>query len=100
MVAGFVVQNLSKQGEKLTRAIGEMGGVVYVVFFATAGAHLDVPLLRQLWPVALLLASARALLSFVAARLATRLADDVIAIRRWAGPASSPRPGWPSAWPA
>jgi Kef-type K+ transport system membrane component KefB len=83
MVAGFVVQNLSRQGEKLSRAIGEMGSLVYVVFFATAGAHLDVPLLRQLWPVALLLASARGLFTFVAARAATRVAGDPPAVRRW-----------------
>lgn len=84
MVAGFVVQNLSKQGEKLTHAIGQMGSVVYVVFFATAGAHLDVPLLRKLWPVALLLASARALCTFVAARVSTRLAGDPPTLRRYA----------------
>jgi Kef-type K+ transport system membrane component KefB len=83
MVAGFVVQNLSNQGPKLTTAIGEMGGVVYVVFFATAGAHLDVPLLKALWPVALLLCSARALLSFVASRVASRLAGDGPSIRTW-----------------
>jgi Kef-type K+ transport system membrane component KefB len=83
MVAGFVVQNLSRQGEKLTRAIAEMGSVVYVVFFATAGAHLDVPLLRQLWPVALVLASARALLSYGAARLSARIAGDPPVLRRW-----------------
>ena len=83
MVAGFVVQNLSRQGEKLTRAIGEMGSLVYVVFFATAGAHLDVPLLRKLWPVALILASSRALFTFVAARAACRVAGDPPAVRRW-----------------
>jgi Kef-type K+ transport system membrane component KefB len=83
MVAGFVVQNLSRQGEKLCRAIGEMGSVVYVVFFATAGAHLELPLLRELWRVALLLASARAIFTFVAARLASRVANDPPEIRRW-----------------
>ncbi len=83
MVAGFVVQNLSRQGEKLSHAIGEMGSVVYVVFFAIAGANLDLPLLKKLWPVALLLASARAALSLVAARAASRIADDPPAIRRW-----------------
>jgi Kef-type K+ transport system membrane component KefB len=83
MVAGFVVQNLSKQGHKLTTAIAEMGSVVYVVFFATAGAHLDVPLLRRLWPVALILASARGILTFVAARISSRLASDLPQIRRW-----------------
>jgi Kef-type K+ transport system membrane component KefB len=83
MVAGFVVQNLSHQGEKLKTAIAEMGSVVYVVFFATTGAHLDVPLLRELWPIALLLATARGVFSWLAARVASRLAGDPPAVRRW-----------------
>jgi Kef-type K+ transport system membrane component KefB len=83
MVAGFAVQNLSRQGEKLTGAIAEMGTVVYVVFFATAGAHLDLGLLRQLWPVALLLSVVRALLSYVAARVSSRVVGDGVAVQRW-----------------
>jgi Kef-type K+ transport system membrane component KefB len=83
MVAGFVLQNLSKQGEKLTNAVGEMGSVVYVVFFATAGAHLDVPLLKSLWPVALILASARGMLSFAASRASSAVAGDPPTVRRW-----------------
>ena len=43
LTAGFVVQNLSSQGDKLLHVIEETGSVVFVVFFATAGAHLDVP---------------------------------------------------------
>jgi Kef-type K+ transport system membrane component KefB len=83
MVAGFVVQNLSRQGEKLRAAINDMGSVVYVVFFATTGAHLHVPLLLKLWPVALLLSTARAILSALAAGLSSRLAGDPPEIRRW-----------------
>jgi Kef-type K+ transport system membrane component KefB len=84
MVAGFVVQNLSRQGEKLLGAIGEMGSVVYVVFFATAGAHLNVPLLRQMWPVALVLTSARGVFTFVGAKVAARVAGDPPTLQRWA----------------
>jgi Kef-type K+ transport system membrane component KefB len=84
MIAGFVVQNLSKQGEKLTDAIADMGGVVYVVFFATAGADLDVPLLKDLWPVALALAVTRGLLTYGAAAISGRLARDPPEVRRWA----------------
>lgn len=87
MVAGFVVQNLSKQGEKFIAGIAEAGSVVYVVFFATAGAHLDVPLLRELWPVALLFAGTRAFATWGASRLAARVAGDPPVVRRyaWAG---------------
>ncbi|HEX3344697.1 MAG TPA: cation:proton antiporter, partial [Polyangiaceae bacterium] len=84
MVAGFIVRNMSSQGHKLVKYIEQTGTVVYVVFFATAGADLDVPLLRQLWPVALLLAGSRALITYAGSRVAGRLADDPPLLRRWA----------------
>ena len=59
MVAGFVIRNLSEQGEKLIHSIEATGSVVYVVFFATAGAHLDLPALARLWPLALAFAVIR-----------------------------------------
>jgi Kef-type K+ transport system membrane component KefB len=83
MVAGFVVQNLSQQGEKFIHALEATGSIVYVVFFATAGAHLDLPLLGRLWPVALTLAVTRAAVSWAANRGATRFAGDVPTVRRW-----------------
>jgi Kef-type K+ transport system membrane component KefB len=84
IVAGMVVQNLSKQGEKLLHGIEQAGAVVYVVFFASAGAHLNVPLLRALWPIALVLCGSRILATFCAARLASRLAHDEPVVKRWA----------------
>lgn len=83
MVAGFVVQNLSKQGDKFIHAIEETGGVVYVVFFASAGAHLNVPLLRDFWPTALLLTGARAAVTVGTARLASVLAKDEPAVKTY-----------------
>ncbi|HVH47614.1 MAG TPA: cation:proton antiporter [Labilithrix sp.] len=83
LVAGFVVQNLSKQGERFMHAIEGASGVVYVVFFASAGSHLDLPLLKELWPVALLLAGSRALITYASAKLASRIADDPPRIRKW-----------------
>lgn len=83
MVAGFVVQNLSKQGEKFLHTIENTGGVVFVVFFATAGAHLDIEMVKQMWAVALVLCLTRAALSYGVARLSSRLADDVPIVRKW-----------------
>lgn len=83
MVAGFLVQNLSKQGEKFLHALHQTGGIVYVVFFATAGAHLDVPLLRELWPVALVLAGSRAAITYAIGRVSSHLADDPPMVKRW-----------------
>jgi len=83
MVAGFVVQNLSKQGEKFLHAVESTSGIVFVVFFATAGAHLDLPLVKQIWPVALLLCALRVGVTYGASRLASRITGDPPLIRKW-----------------
>ncbi len=83
LVAGFVVENMTDQGKKLLHAVEGTAGIVFIVFFATAGAHLDVPLLRALWAVALALAGVRFLATFVAQRLGSALARDEPAVRRW-----------------
>jgi Kef-type K+ transport system membrane component KefB len=83
MVAGFVVRNMSRQGRKLVSHIEQTGTVVYVIFFATAGADLDVPLLRHLWPVALALTGSRAAITWLAGRVAGSLAGDSADLRRW-----------------
>ena len=83
IVAGFVVQNLSRQGPRFLRDVERAGEVVYVVFFATAGAHLDLPLLATLWPAALVLALSRATIAWGAQRVSSRLARDPPAVGRW-----------------
>jgi Kef-type K+ transport system membrane component KefB len=83
LTAGFVVQNLSNQGDKLLHIIEQTGSVVFIVFFATAGAHLDIPLLEKMWPIALALCAGRFAATFVAHRIGARLAGDEPFIRRW-----------------
>lgn len=83
LVAGFIVQNLSQQGDKFLHAIEDMGAIVYVVFFASAGADLNVPLLIALWPAALALALARGLVTFGGAKLSSHLAKDPPELRTW-----------------
>jgi Kef-type K+ transport system membrane component KefB len=83
MVAGFIVRNMSKQGTKFIHAIEQTGNIVYVVFFATAGADLNVPLLRSLWPVALVLCFARTAVTWIGSQIAARMAKDLPAVRAW-----------------
>ncbi|HEY2736569.1 MAG TPA: sodium:proton exchanger [Polyangiales bacterium] len=83
LISGFVVANLSEQGPKLLHAIEQTGSVVFVVFFATAGAHLDLPLLVQLWPIALGLAGARIATTVIGHHIGARLAGDEPIVRRW-----------------
>ncbi|MEO8874447.1 MAG: cation:proton antiporter [Polyangiaceae bacterium] len=84
LVAGFVVQNFSKHGGRFLEAIEQTGGVVYVIFFASAGAHLDITLLKTLWPVALVLCGTRAAITYGASRFAARLAGDPPVVEKWA----------------
>lgn len=84
LTTGFVVRNLSNQGEKLLAAVSRMSGIVFVVFFATAGAHLDLPLLSKLWPVAVLFFAVRFIATGVAARLTQRFSRDEGAVRKFA----------------
>lgn len=83
MVAGFVVANFSQQGEKLLSAVNQAASVVFVVFFATAGAHLDIPLLKKLWPFALYLAATRALVTWGAHRMSSAIARDEPVVKKW-----------------
>lgn len=81
--AGFIVQNLSSQGDKLLHAVEQASSLVFVVFFAIAGAHLDLPLLQQLWPIALALCTARAAVTVGTAAWSSRIANDPPVVRRW-----------------
>lgn len=83
LCAGFVVQNLSSQGDKLLHTIEDTSSIVFVVFFATAGAHLDVPLLRDMWPIALGLCGGRAVATLVAHRIGVALTGETGAVRTW-----------------
>jgi Kef-type K+ transport system membrane component KefB len=83
LIAGFVVSNFSRQGEKLLSAIEQTSAIVFVVFFAAAGAHLDLPLIRRMWPLALALCTVRAFTTLFAHRLGMRLAPADPDVKRW-----------------
>ena len=83
LTAGFVVANVTTQGERLLDAVAAGGRVVYVVFFALAGAHLDLSLLARLWPVALALAGTRFVTTVASAKLGSRWANDSALIKRY-----------------
>lgn len=83
LIAGFVVQNFTRQGPVLLHSIEKMASVVFILFFATAGAHLDLPLLISLWPVAIALCGARALTTIAAHAVGARAAQDPPAVRKW-----------------
>lgn len=83
LTTGFVVQNLTQQGEKLLHSIRGISSIVFVAFFGIAGAHLNIPLLQRMWPIALALAGSRAIFTYFIAKFSSRVAGDSELIRRW-----------------
>ncbi len=83
LVAGFFVRNFSEQGPKLLEAVERTGAIVFVVFFAVAGAMIDLSILARVGAVVLVLCVIRAAATIGAARLSSRLADDAPTLRNW-----------------
>ncbi|MCC7381728.1 MAG: cation:proton antiporter [Deltaproteobacteria bacterium] len=81
--AGFVVTNLTRQGPQLIEACERLSTAVMVVFFATAGAKLDLEVLRQGWSVALTLVVARIAVTWLTCQPAHRFARDAEVVRRY-----------------
>lgn len=74
MSAGFLVQNFSDRGPDLIRALEANSLPLYALFFAVAGADLNILVLRDVWGIATVIIVAR-----VAALLASTYAGAVAA---------------------
>ena len=87
VAAGFVIENFSEAGDRLIDAIEANSLVVFAIFFALAGAALDLNTVVAFWPVALVVVAARAVLTWAGARLGTRYAGSPEPIRKlaWMG---------------
>jgi Kef-type K+ transport system membrane component KefB len=87
LITGFVAKNFSRHGsgQLLREAMERSAAPVFVVFFALAGAKIELPELARLWPLVLPIALVRA----GGIRVGTRLGA------RWARlPANEARPLW------
>ena len=88
LVAGFLVENVAPvRAEPLVRALRQTALPVFVVFFALAGAEVDLRGVLAIWPVALGIALVRAVGVFWAARLGALRggAEPVVVRRAWMG---------------
>lgn len=75
LTAGFWVENFSKaRGERLIHGIERVSLPVYALFFATAGAKVDLDALVSMWPLALLLTTTRAACVWLGTATGARLA--------------------------
>jgi len=87
MVAGFVVENLSSKGEELIEALDHRTLPIFAVFFAIAGARIDVETVIAVGPLLLVLPAVR----MAGIRLGTGLtgraigAPEVVRTKIWTG---------------
>jgi Kef-type K+ transport system membrane component KefB len=88
LVAGFYVENYSRAGgEELIAGIERVSLPVYALFFAAAGAKVDLGALASMWPLALLLSAVRAVCVYGGTRLGATLAgaEPVVVRYAWLG---------------
>ncbi len=76
LLAGFIVQNFSAQGDSLITALEKVSTPVYVVFFAISGASLDLTALQQGWLLAVLCIVWRGVLKFAGTYAGSRISGE------------------------
>lgn len=83
VVAGFVVMNLTRVGHELVHTTESISAAVMVVFFATAGAQLEIGALATAGPIAAALAFSRIGLTWIGSRFGHRMARDPEVVRKY-----------------
>ncbi len=84
LAAGLILQNVLKvSGEEITHALTPASLPIFAVFFALAGASLDLAVVRTVWVAALIFVVARGLTLSAGALLGARLSGAEPAVRRW-----------------
>jgi Kef-type K+ transport system membrane component KefB len=87
VAAGFAIENFSPAGDALIRGVEANALVVFALFFALAGAMLDMGSLWRFGPLAAVVVAARAGLTWAGARLGARVGGTAPAVGRavWLG---------------
>jgi Kef-type K+ transport system membrane component KefB len=84
LVAGFVTENTTRHGaEALLRAMERSAAPVFVVFFALAGASVNLDELASIWPLALAVVAARATGIFAGTRVGAKIARAPAEVGRY-----------------
>ncbi|UCC81937.1 MAG: cation:proton antiporter [Gemmatimonadota bacterium] len=87
MSAGFVVQNFSIQGPRFVRALEANSLPLYALFFAVAGADLDLGAIPVVWKVGIVIIVVRAALMYLSTLLGAVATGEPPVIRQhaWVG---------------
>lgn len=93
IAAGFVVRNFSKYEHELLHSLERIALPVFVVFFTTAGANVDLKGTLTLLPLAIVIAAARAGAFYLAARLGSAAGKEAAPVANNAWYAYLPQAG-------
>lgn len=93
IAAGFVVRNFSKYEHELLHSLERIALPVFVVFFTTAGANVDLKGTLTLLPLALVIAAARAAAFFLASKAGAKVGHEAPPIENNAWFAYLPQAG-------
>ncbi|MBN1574016.1 MAG: cation:proton antiporter [Deltaproteobacteria bacterium] len=85
ITAGFVVENLSPKGDELLKTIDESSLPIYVIFFAVAGASLDLKIVSNVWALTLIIMGYRLFALFTGSLAAGRILKEPKIESRWMG---------------
>jgi Kef-type K+ transport system membrane component KefB len=77
IVAGFIVENYSAQGDRLIQGLERSAFPVYVIFFAISGAAINLGALREMWLLALILVVVRASAYYAGTLAAARAVGEL-----------------------
>lgn len=93
LAAGTVVRNLSRAGDRLMEEIESASMPVYVVFFAVAGATIQLDVLRVVGVPALIYVIVRGVGLVGGSNLGARIANAPMPVRKWTGYGLLPQAG-------
>ncbi|HEU6450873.1 MAG TPA: cation:proton antiporter [Gemmatimonadaceae bacterium] len=88
LTAGFLVENTTKtEGRELLHAMERSSVPIFVVFFALAGASINMRELAQLWPLAVAVVVVRAAAIFAGSQIGARIVRAPAVVRQnvWLG---------------
>ncbi|HMW02695.1 MAG TPA: cation:proton antiporter [Acidobacteriota bacterium] len=87
LVAGFFVENFTRQGERFLENLEHTFSVVFVIFFTVAGAKLNLTALATVWPIAILFVILRMVSLYAGTQLGAKLsnASPEVARLTWLG---------------
>ena len=83
MTAGFIVANQERMSSDLVSPMRVFEGAVFALFFTLAGAHLDIGVLREAGPLALLIILGRSAGKVSGVSAGANFADAPEAVRRY-----------------